>query len=110
MPRSEPWLHTYIFPNGNLPFPKDLTKATEGKFIVEDWHNFGPDYDRTLHAWIKNFNENWPKLEKTYGHKFYRMWIYYLAISAGVFRSRRTHLFQVVLSKDGLKSGYRAAR
>lgn len=22
---------------------------------MEDWHNFGPDYDRTLMAWHKNF-------------------------------------------------------
>jgi cyclopropane-fatty-acyl-phospholipid synthase len=26
--------------------------AKEGLFVLEDWHNFGPDYDRTLLAWL----------------------------------------------------------
>jgi len=25
-----------------------LGKAMEGLFVMEDWHNFGPDYDKTL--------------------------------------------------------------
>ena len=27
----------------------------EGLFTMEDWHNFGADYDKTLMAWHKNF-------------------------------------------------------
>ncbi len=111
MIRSEAWFDKYIFPNSNLPFPGDLTKATLGKFIIEDWHNFGPDYLKTLRAWWKNFVKSWPgKLEKKYGDRFYRMWLFYLGCSMAGFASRKTQLWQVVLSKNGLRPEYRAAR
>lgn len=28
---------------------------------MEDWHSFGADYDKTLMAWYRNFDENWQK-------------------------------------------------
>ncbi len=28
-----------------------LSEAGEGTFVFEDWHNFGPDYDKTIMAW-----------------------------------------------------------
>ncbi len=111
MPRSEAWFHKYIFPNSNLPFPGDLTQATLGKFIVEDWHNFGPDYEKTLRAWWKNFVHSWPgKLQEKYGDRFYRMWQFYLGCSISLFATRKAHVWQVVLSKNGLRPEYRAIR
>lgn len=73
-PRSEGWLTTYIFPNGNLPYANDITKAIAGKFVLEDWHNFGLDYALTLKEWRKNFNENWHKIQDKYGEDFRKMW------------------------------------
>lgn len=49
-PAVDAWTGKYIFPNGMLPSIAQLAKAMEGLFIVEDWHNFGPDYDPTLMA------------------------------------------------------------
>lgn len=112
VPLIEPWFNKYIFPNGILPYTTDITKYIDGIFILEDWHNFGNDYSKTLHAWRDNFQANWPKLSK--GKKieesFYRMWIYYLSISAAAFRARKYQLWQVVLSKDGLPGGYESVR
>ena len=31
--------------------------AAEDLFVTEDWHSFGPDYDRTLMQW---YNASWP--------------------------------------------------
>ena len=76
-----------------------LGEAVEGLWVMEDWHNFGPDYDRTLMAWWNNFNRAWPDLQKKYGERFYRMWKYYLMASAGTFRSRKLQLWQIVMSK-----------
>jgi len=83
---------------------------TEGLFIIEDWHQFGLDYARTLEAWRENFQKNWPKISSKYGDRFYRLWNIYLSLGAGLFKSRRTCLWQIVLTKDGLKRPYRAAR
>jgi cyclopropane-fatty-acyl-phospholipid synthase len=32
-----------------------------GQFVIEDWHNFGADYDATLLAWYANFERAWPR-------------------------------------------------
>ena len=98
---GEPWSDKYIFPNGMLPSIAQLGKAMEDIFIMEDWHNFGPDYDKTLMAWVSNFEKAWPDLRSRYGERFYRMWRYYLLSSAGGFRSRNQQLWQIVMTRVG---------
>ena len=80
----------------------------EESFVMEDWHNLGPDYDRTLMAWHANFCRNWEQLKADYDERFFRMWRYYLLSCAGTFRARINQLWQVVFSRDGLKGGYQA--
>lgn len=95
------WTVRYIFPNSMLPSIAQLGKAMEGIFIMEDWHNFGPDYDKTLMAWHANFEKSWPELKEKYGDRFYRMWRYYLLSSAGGFRARFNQLWQIVMTRTG---------
>jgi cyclopropane-fatty-acyl-phospholipid synthase len=99
---TDPWFNKYIFPNGLIPSMVQLTTAWEGLWVAEDWHNFGPDYDRTLLSWWENFERAWPSLRDTYNHRFYRMWKYYLMASAGSFRARKLQLWQIVLSKGDI--------
>jgi cyclopropane-fatty-acyl-phospholipid synthase len=51
----DPWINKYIFPNGCLPSVRQIANASEPHFVVEDWHNFGADYDTTLMAWHARF-------------------------------------------------------
>jgi cyclopropane-fatty-acyl-phospholipid synthase len=99
---ADPWIDKYIFPGGVIPSARQVTEAMEGLAVLEDWHNFGPDYDRTLNAWDENFRAAWPELVRSerLDERFYRMWRYYLMGSAGAFRARMLHLWQIVLS-DG---------
>ena len=106
----DPWIDKYIFPNGKLPSAQRLAAALEPRWIVEDWHNFGQDYDRTLMAWWRNFDAAWPDLAPRYGERFYRMWKYYLHACAGMFRARQGQLWQIVLSKRGRPAVYRSVR
>jgi cyclopropane-fatty-acyl-phospholipid synthase len=106
---TDPWVERYIFPNGMLPSIAQIARAAEGRLVVEDWHNFGPDYDRTLVAWKANVDAAWGELADRYDERFKRMWDWYLLSSAGSFRARALQLWQVVLSRDGLAGGYRAA-
>lgn len=112
VPLIEPWFHKYIFPNGILPYHTDIPKSIDGLFILEDWHNFGFDYSRTLQAWKANFLKNWSELsqKKNVGDRFFRMWEYYLTISAAAFRARKYQLWQVVLTKEGVPGGYQSVR
>ncbi len=108
--KLNPWADKYIFPNGCVPSSAEIACAVEGQFLIEDWHNFGADYDRTLMAWWENFERGWPALEKKYGERFYRIWKYYLMSCAGFFRSRQGQLWQLVLSKRARSGVYRSAR
>jgi cyclopropane-fatty-acyl-phospholipid synthase len=104
------WTKKYIFPGSSQPSIGEIGVAIERLFVMEDWHNFGPDYDRTLMAWCANFEAAWPGLRQKYGDVFHRMWTYFLRSAAGSFRARRNQLWQIVLSKRGVPGGYRAVR
>ncbi len=107
---TDPWIKKYIFPNSMLPSIKQIGGAIENLFVLEDWHSFGHDYDKTLMAWFHNFDKAWPELKSKYSERFYRMWKYYLLCCAGSFRARKNQLWQVVLSKNGVPGGYRSIR
>ena len=103
---TNPWIDKYIFPNGDLPSLGQIGEAVQSLFVVEDVHNFGADYDRTLMAWHANFEAAWPRFADTLGERFRRMWRYYLLSCAGAFRARDMQLWQCVLSKYGVPDGY----
>jgi cyclopropane-fatty-acyl-phospholipid synthase len=95
------WIDRYIFPNSMLPSIAQLGAAMERLFVMEDWQNFGPDYDRTLMAWHANFEKAWDELSGRYDERFHRMWRYYLLSCAGGFRSRSNQLWQFVMTRHG---------
>lgn len=108
--RADPWMTKYIFPGGMTPTPGQLCAATERRLVIEDIHNIGADYDKTLLAWWANFDRHWPELKDQYGDRFYRMWRYFLHYTAGSFRARYNNVWQVVVSKHGVPGGYEAVR
>jgi len=111
--RCEPWLDKYIFPNGVAPSVEQIGKAIEGLFVMEDWHNFGPDYYRTLMSWYRNFKDRYPSLnfDPPMGRdKFFRMWEYFFASFGSAFKARHLQLWQMILSKRASPSVYLAAR
>ncbi|GGA20575.1 cyclopropane fatty acyl phospholipid synthase [Dyella nitratireducens] len=107
---TDPWIEKYIFPNSMIPAASQVATTLEGLFVVEDWHNFGADYDRTLSAWRANFDAAWSTLCNHYDERFRRMWHFYLSVSTAVFRSRRDQLWQLTLSPYGVPGGYRVPR
>jgi len=103
---TDPWIEKYIFPNSMLPSINQISKSIEGLFVMEDWHSFGTDYDKTLMSWHENFENGVCR----YDERFYRMWRYYLLACAGSFRARKNQLWQIVLSKKGILGGYKSIR
>jgi cyclopropane-fatty-acyl-phospholipid synthase len=95
------WGEKYIFPNSMLPSIAQIGAAMEGLFVMEDWHNFGPDYDRTLMAWYAKIENVWGTLNGSYDERFRRMWRFYLLGFAGPFRAREVQLWQIVMAKRG---------
>ena len=107
---TDPWIDRYVFPNGKLPSARELARVLEGRLLIEDWHNFGADYDRTLMAWWQRFESAWPDLRARYDERFYRTWKYYLLMCAGFFRSRQGQLWQLVLTRRERAGVYRSVR
>lgn len=107
---ADPWIDKYIFPNGILPRIKNIGESIDGLFVMEDWHNFGANYDKTLMAWNENFESHWEELKRPYSERFHRMWNYYLLSCAGAFRARDIQLWQIVFTKGGVEGGYTSIR
>ena len=109
--QADPWTIKYIFPGGYLPLQKQIDAASQGIFVMEDWHNFGADYDPTLMAWMANVDANREQITQLgYDERFYRMWRYWLLAAAGSARARRNQLWQMVYSKKGVDNGYLPVR
>ena len=106
---TDPFFDRYIFPGGVLPSLAQIAQAVEQKFVIEDVHNFGPDYDRTLMAWHKNINARWEEIPE-YDERFRRMWNYYLLSSAAGFRARHIQLLQLVFRRIEVSPTYRSIR
>ena len=100
---ADAWFDKYIFPNAVFPTLGRLADAMEDILVPEDVHNIGEHYDPTLVAWWQNFDAAWPRLRERYGDRFYRMWRYYLLVSAAMFRSRFHQLYQIVFTRQGTR-------
>jgi cyclopropane-fatty-acyl-phospholipid synthase len=108
--KTDEWIDRYIFPNGHLPSLEEIGATLAPPLQLEDWHQFGHDYDRTLMAWHARFEAAWPELGARYGTRFYRQWRYYLLCSAGLFRSGEGRLWQLVLARRERQGEYRSIR
>ena len=106
---TDAFFDKYIFPGGVLPSLAQFNRAAEPHWVVEDVHNFGPYYDRTLMAWESNIGAKWHEIP-AYDERFRRMWRYYLLASAAGFRSRSLQLWQIVMRRKGRADLYVAHR
>lgn len=107
--KVDPWIERYIFPNSILPSAELIGKHSSSYFKLEDWHNFGPDYTKTLMAWDENACNAWPELVG-YDEEFQRKWHYYLMVCAATFRACNNHLWQIVFTKGEKLEPYQAVR
>ncbi len=106
----DPWIERYIFPQSHVPSLAQISRAADGRFVVEDVHNLGPDYDPTLMAWHANVEAHREALSVRYDERFFRMWRYYLLSCAGSFRARHNQVLQIVLSPQGVPGGWKPVR
>jgi len=104
--RGGRFLDKYVFPLVNLPSIAQIGRAIDGLFVLDDTHNIGMHYDRTLMEWHGRFERAWPDLQGRYasllGGRFKRMFDFYLLMSAGFVRSRRAQVWQMILTPPGV--------
>jgi cyclopropane-fatty-acyl-phospholipid synthase len=100
----DPWIEKYIFRNSMAPAMGQLSGAAEGKFVIEDWENYGQHYVPTLQAWHDRFNANWDRIRalptsKPFDERFRRLWTYYLMSCKAAFDVEQLHLWQLVMTR-----------
>jgi cyclopropane-fatty-acyl-phospholipid synthase len=98
------WMEKYIFRNSMAPAMEHLAGAAEGRFVIEDWENYGHYYVPTLQAWHERFNANWERIralptKRPFDERFRRMWNYYLMSSKAAFDVEQLHLWQLVMTR-----------
>jgi|TARA_B100000530_G_scaffold221517_1_gene142362 cyclopropane-fatty-acyl-phospholipid synthase len=96
------FIQRYIFPGGMLPTKEllmDLSKNAGFKWLYDRSH--AEDYALTLKAWRQRFEESIPEIRKMgFDDKFCRTWKYYLSYCEAGFRTKRTNVYQIVLSDE----------
>ena len=94
----DPFLDKYIFPGAVIPSLAWLTQSFEDLLILEDYHNFGYDYSKTLQAWSQRADVYFETYPRKHPQEFQRMWEYYLKMSQVLFELRINQLWQLVLT------------
>ena len=99
--RRADFIQKYIFPGGMLPSESRLKAETDRAGLA--WtgvSRFGQDYADTLAQWAERFDARWDEI-KAFGfdEKFRKIWRFYLSYCDAGFRTGRTDVVQLGLSK-----------
>jgi cyclopropane-fatty-acyl-phospholipid synthase len=105
---ANPWIEKHIFRNSMAPSKLQLARSIHGLFVVHNWENYGHHYSKTLSVWQCNFERNWQAIKalksiRPFDEKFRRMWNYYLLSCKAAFDVEDLLLWQIVMSKMGMR-------
>lgn len=96
------FIQKYVFPGGMLPSEDRLAPVvSKAGLSWQSVERFGLDYAATLKLWDERFQASWNEISQLSGfdERFRRLWRFYLAYCEAGFRSRRTDVIQVSLSR-----------
>ncbi|WP_395671560.1 class I SAM-dependent methyltransferase [Phenylobacterium sp.] len=95
------FIQKYIFPGGMLPSEARLRAATQRAGLLwEGAAGFGSHYADTLAAWTRRFEAAWEEIRgEGFDERFRRLWGFYLGYCEAGFRTGRTDVMQIGLSR-----------
>jgi cyclopropane-fatty-acyl-phospholipid synthase len=95
------FIQKYVFPGGMLGSEKRLKEETDRAGL--GWNGvlrFGQHYADTLHEWGDAFEDAWAGISTLgFDERFRRLWRYYLSYCEAGFRTGRTDVIQLGLSR-----------
>ena len=99
--RHADFIQKYVFPGGMLPSEEKLKAQTDRAGL--DWtglNRFGECYADTLNQWLHRFDGVWDQVKaQGFDDRFRKLWRFYLAYCEAGFRTRRTNVVQLGLSR-----------
>lgn len=96
------FIQKYVFPGGMLPSEARLQPVVEKSGLTWDSvDRFGIDYADTLQRWDKKFQAAWDdiRLMGGFDERFRRLWRFYIGYCEAGFRSQRTDVIHLALTK-----------
>ncbi|MDB5470943.1 MAG: Cyclopropane-fatty-acyl-phospholipid synthase, partial [Caulobacter sp.] len=95
------FIQRYVFPGGMLPSEERLKQQTDRAGL--DWtglNRFGECYADTLNLWLHRFDAVWDQVKaQGFDERFRKLWRFYLAYCEAGFRTGRTNVVQLALSR-----------
>jgi len=99
--RRADFIQKYVFPGGMLPSEKRLHEETERAGL--EWRDvvrFGQNYADTLAEWASRFEAAWDDIKSLgFDERFRRLWRFYLGYCEAGFRTERTNVVQLSLTR-----------
>jgi cyclopropane-fatty-acyl-phospholipid synthase len=95
------FIQKYVFPGGMLPSEARLREETAKAGLEwRDINRFGQNYAETLAEWAKRFEGAWSEIKGLgFDERFRRLWRFYLSYCEAGFRTGRTNVIQLGLTK-----------
>jgi cyclopropane-fatty-acyl-phospholipid synthase len=98
--RTHSFIDRYVFPDGELPtLPIALREAEAAGLEVRDVENLREHYSRTLRLWVKNLQEQAPRLSQLVSERTLRIWLLYMTGSAVAFERGDISVCQILLQR-----------
>ncbi|MDP3658786.1 cyclopropane-fatty-acyl-phospholipid synthase family protein [Phenylobacterium sp.] len=99
--RRADFIQRYVFPGGMLPSEARLRRETDRAGLVwREAQTFGQHYADTLAEWSARFEAAWGEIrQQGFDERFHRLWRFYLSYCEAGFRTGRTNVVQLGLTK-----------
>ncbi|KAH9914180.1 sphingolipid C9-methyltransferase [Epithele typhae] len=96
------FMNKYIFPGADASASLGwvVNQVEAAGFEVKNIDVLGVHYSATLWRWYKNWVSNKDKVIETYGERWYRIWVYFLASATIISRQGSFSVFQLTLYKN----------
>jgi len=100
--RRADFIQKYVFPGGMLPSERRLKEeAAQAGLEWRDIVRFGQNYADTLAEWRRRFEAAWDDIRGLgFDERFRRLWRFYLGYCEAGFRTERTNVVQLSLTKS----------
>jgi len=96
------FIQKYIFPGGCLPSIAVMSSAIASKtdLVIQQVHDIGLHYARTLNDWNLAFERRWEELSILgYDEDFRRLWLFYFCYCEGAFLERVISAHHIIARK-----------
>lgn len=96
------YVDRWVFPAGDASCPLSwvVTQVENAGFEVKNIDVLGIHYSATLLRWYRNWVSNKDKVIASYGERWYKVWVYFIASAIIIARNGSGAVFQLTLHKN----------